>query len=114
MFTIYFEGRPGDQYNKVAAIKALRLLTRCGLKEAKETIEAAEDSAGVVDLEFDITAIGTDFTSAVNTLKAERFAVKCGHAQLVQALDDALKYAVQERRHAVSRKILEALEELGI
>ena len=56
VFKVMLSGNyPGDQHavivrwnndgnNKVQCIKALRALTLCGLKEAKDTVEAAEHS----------------------------------------------------------------------
>ena len=116
MITMHFEGRPGDDYNKVDAIKALRLLTGCGLKEAKDAVELTEDSAGYADLNLniDINRPSLDRDRAIRNLLVEGFVVKSSLTLLIDALDNALVIAVKERRHAVARRILETLEELGV
>ena len=116
MITISFKGKPGDRYNKVTAIKALRSLTRCGLKDAKEAIELAEDSAGAadVDMNVDYDRPVYERDKAIADLMAEGFVVSSPLSNLIHSLDTALEIAVKERKHAVARKILEVLEELGI
>lgn len=117
MITLYFKGTTGDTYNKVNAIKALRALTGAGLKDTKDAIEKAEDTAGdadIWDMNINEDLPRWDIDRHMNTLLDEGFSIKCPYTNLVNALDRALELAVKERRHAISRKILEALEELGV
>lgn len=52
-----------DDKNKIGAIKAIRSVTRFGLREAKDVVDAADNHIGVID--------GNWSTDAYNQLKRE-------------------------------------------
>lgn len=116
MITLYYKGSPDDTVNKVSVIKAIRALTGAGLRDSKAAMELAMDTAGAADLNLNINEDlhRWDIDRHLNTLLEEGFTVKCPYTNLINALDLALELSVKERRHAISRKILEALEELGV
>ena len=98
--------------NKVAAIKALRVLTKCGLKEAKEFVEAAMDKGSVTDDDINVLPDLThhDKVTSVNTLNSLGYFVDTKETQLVNAFNGALDVACEQRRYDLIRSILDLID----
>ena len=96
------QGMP-DSFNKVAAIKAVRLLTGIGLKEAKDTVEEA--MTGVIVEIDDSSAIQRELTTAntheaIENLRAQGMELQNGTTKIefiLQAVKESAKLATDEK-----------------
>ena len=98
--------------NKVAAIKALRVLTKCGIKEAKDFVEEAMEKGSVDNDDINVldNLTNGDKVNSINTLNSLGYFVESKETKMLNALTAALDVATEQRRYATIRALLDIIE----
>jgi hypothetical protein len=105
-------GMPAD-FNKVAAIKALRLLSGVGLKEAKDAVEEAMTGA-VVDLTQTAPIDELGVQESIRNLEAQGFEFINGKGKIpfvIEAIKESAKLAADEEDEELAMLLLDVIKQ---